>query len=308
MWSSSIAVTTTYSWAPVGTLTDFVSQGNRDIIGLANGEFAPIFDINGTVYGTVSNSTGGFVANLAATGLNASLAQLSNANIAIATELGDDIFVKVVKSSTGVDVVASLNVSLNGGDITSSNADAIGLTGGGFWVAAQTDFHNSSGDPDHDIVVFRRNNDGTAAGSFAVDSLLAEDTGVSIVQLDNGNVAVAWTRTVGTSTQAWSAVYTAAGAVVKAPAAFDTSSPINRNLHVTATDGGFVIVYEDREAASASVDFYLATFNLAGTWQSSANVSADSTLTANETDPTVTRLANGLLAVAYTDNSNLDTT
>jgi Ca2+-binding RTX toxin-like protein len=303
-----MAVTTSYNWLLFDNLTDYASQDNPGVIGLGNGGFASIFDAGGSVFGPISDSNGGFVANLSSTGLNASLAQLSNGNVVIASELAGDIIFKIVNSASGIDVVPSINASVNGGGITSSNAEVLALAGGGFWIAEQTDFPNAGGDPDHDIVVFRRNNDGTAAGSFTVDNSLADDTDVSIAQLDNGNVAVAWTRTIGTSSQAWSAIYTAAGAVVKAPVAFDASGTVNRNVHVTATDSGFAIIYEGKEVGAPSVDIYLATFNLAGTASSTVDVSSFYVGSEfNESDPTVTRLANGLLAVAYSENSHADT-
>lgn len=67
---------------------------------------------------------------------------------------------------------------------------------------------------------------------------MISDTGVSAAQMDNGNIAIAWTRANGANTEIWTAIYSSAGSVVQAQTLRDNTGSINRNVSLVATDLG----------------------------------------------------------------------
>ncbi|MFN0190886.1 MAG: beta strand repeat-containing protein [Aestuariivirga sp.] len=295
-----VAITITYSWQFIQNLDlDFVTS-NADVTSLANGGFAGLGNhtshIDGTIFDASAARTDGWTSTQ---GTNGALDQLSNGNIVIASQDADSTTLfKIVDSVTGNEVVATVDLA----DADQSEVDVAALAGGGFWIVATDEIGAPGGDADIDV--FRRNNDGSSAGFFTIDSSVARDTGASIASLDGGGVAVAWTRTVGAETEVWYAVYDAAGGVIKAVGQLDTIGTINRNVSVTAMNGGgFAIAYEDN-GWDGDVDITLARFNAAGTFIDWDNVSS---FAAADENPYVTRMSNGMLAVAYGNNSFADT-
>src|SRR6185503_18615858 len=168
-----------------------------------------------------------------------------------------DLSGTVVKASTAI------------ADPDSAFADVAALTGGGFWVGTTKTVTLTNAD----VKIFRYDNAGNAVGNFTVDASGADDHGIVITALDGGGVAVAWERTVGASTQIWTAVYNAAGGVVKAPTLVDNVGTINRHLSATAMDGGgYAIAYEDNDWTN-TIDVTLVTFSAIGTVLQGTNVS-----------------------------------
>lgn len=296
-----MAVTTTYSWQFVKNLDITNVTSGADAAALANGGFAGIGNHNIHIDGNIFNASGVSTNEWTSTnGTNGALDQLSNGNLVIAsTDSDGTTLFKIVNSVTGNEVVATVDLS----DLDQSEVDVAALTGGGFWVVATDEIGAVGGDADIDV--FRRNNDGSVAGTFTIDQSNARDTGASIAALDGGDVAIAWTRTVGAETEIWYAVYDATGGVVKAAALLDSIGTINRNVSITATDGGgFAVAYEDNGWLGGNVNITLGLFDSAGTFLGFDNVSASLGDNAN---PTVTRISNGMLAVAYGNNNFPDT-
>jgi hypothetical protein len=301
-----LAITTTYSWQFVSNIDlDFVTSAT-DVTSLANGGFAGLGTHSSHIDGTIFDSNGTRTDGWTSTqGSNGALDQLSNGNIVIAsTDADNTTLFKIVDGVTGNEVVATFDFA----DADQSEVDVAALTGGGFWVVATDEIGAVGGNSDIDV--FIRNNDGSSAGSFTVDVTTARDVGASVAGLDGGGAVVAWTREVGAETEVWYAVYNSAGGVVKAPALFDTTGTVNRNVSVTAMNGGgFAIAYEDNGWGTGSNDITLAQFNSAGTFQRWDNVSSPTFVNdgSDDANPYVTRLSNGMLAVAYGDNAFADT-
>lgn len=269
------------------------ATGNLDVIGLANGGFAGIGDLAGSLTGTIFNSKADSKATFAATGTNASMAQLSDGNLVIASQDSDSIRFKVVNSVTGADVVSTVDLNVFGNATT--NADATALAGGGFAIAYQANYTAT----DNDIVLSIRDNDGSGGTDLTVDVTLANDKDACIAQLDGGNIAVAWTRTVGAQTEVWYSIRSASGSEVVAASLLDTTGTINRDVSISAIDGGgFALAYEDNEYGGG-VAIALATLDANG-----GNPQKSNTGGVADADPHLIRLSNGMLAMSATVNGD----
>jgi Ca2+-binding RTX toxin-like protein len=300
-------VTTSYSWVELELLDIALVSSAPDVAtvgGVLSGTsgFVASGNHSGHTDLDIFNSSGVVTGHQDInTGTNSAVAGLSNGNVVLVTQDADSILYEVM-TSAGVTVVAAVDI----GDTNSTNADVAGLTGGGFVVVSQDNF----GATDNNIDVRIYNNSGVQQLSFQVDASTANDQAPSIAALDNGNFAVAWTRVASTgSTEVWRAVYTAAGATVLAPSLLDNFITINRDVSVTATNTGFAIAYEDSGSSTGGVDISLARLDFAGTSLGTTNISnpAFNVDFLFEADPSVTRLSNGFLAVAYSDNTNAHT-
>lgn len=181
-----------YGFLDIGTAT-----AEADLLGLASGGVVGIGNFSSTtISGRIFSATGvqtGTVSGIS--GTNGAIGQLNDGNIVIASQDSDSILFKIVSSTNGATAVDTVDLNL----VNSSNADVVGLSDGGFFIAYQT----RVGGNNNDIVFAIGGNDGNGISQTAIDSTLANDTGVSIAKLDGDNVAMAWTRTIGAQTEIW---------------------------------------------------------------------------------------------------------
>ncbi len=308
-----MAVTVTYALSTGAALDTNDAQtgtSNVDVVSRGTG-FATSVDHGGhsdtTVHGATGAQTAGGSTVDAFT--NAAVAALSNGNIVTVGQDADSIVFQIFNGTTGVTVggVVDLGNTIPSGfsATTSINAD-VATTATGFVVVTDRNFSAT----DHDIGVYIRNADGSAVTSFAISTSGDLDQRPSVAVLDGGNIAVAWTRTVGAETEVWRAVYNATGAVVLAATLFDTTGTINRDVSVVAMNGGgFGIVYEDNGWATGTTDITLARFTSTGAFSVFTNVSNPTFINdgSNDQNAAVTRLSNGQLAISWDNNAFGDT-
>jgi Ca2+-binding RTX toxin-like protein len=220
-------------------------------------------------------------------GNNASLDQLSNGNVVVASENGaGNIQFQVVSSTTGTTVIGATPITGGGGH---SHADLTALVGGspGFAVAEQQN---------GDISVSFFNNAGTPGTNVLIDGTAANDHDASIAQLDGGSVVVAWTRTVGAQTEIWYSLLSATGTVLKAATLADTGGTINQNVSVAPLNGGgFALAYEDNQYG-ATPSMTIGTYSVSGNTVTSVN---DFQVNSGQSDtaPDLVRMPNGFLAL-----------
>lgn len=275
-------------------LIDLGGTGGVDIIGLANGGLASAANTSASTYiGKFFDTSGGALGTFGTSLTEVSLAQLGNGNV-VYVGVGTNFVGIAIADSTGNPVLPVTAISTAG----ATAADVTALAGGGFAVTYQQNFATES-----DVFLTILDNAGNVASSFAIDNSNAKDTAPSIAQLDGGNLVVAWTRTVGAQTEIWYAIKAADGSAVKAPALFDTTGTVNKEVSVTALDGGgFAFAYTDNEFVAGNVDLALATFDAAGNAILKSNV-GDSF---PNSDAALIRLDNGLLAMSYTQAQGKD--
>lgn len=296
-----MAVTATYSWDLVRFLELDSATAFADVASLSNGGFVGIGDhaghIDGTIFSAAANATDGWINT---PGVNGAVAQLTGGNIVVVSQDADSIRYEI-SDSAGVLLLPSVDI----GDLGSSNADVAALNNGGFVIVNQ-DF---TGGSNRHIDVRLYNSLGVMQTAFAIDQAATNDQSPSVAVLDGGNIAVAWTRTVGAETEIWNAVYTQAGATVLGPTLVDTVGGANRNVSLaTAYFGGYALAYED-SGWDGDVDITLMEFSASGAFVLEADVSNDLYNTGvadNDANPYLVRLSNGYFAVAYTDNSFAD--
>ncbi len=225
---------------------------------------------------------------------NQALAALNNGNLVTAGQDSDSIVFRI--TSPQLATVITTDITRN----NSSNADVAALTTGGFVISSQKVFSAT----DTDIYLDFYNASGGAHTTTVVDGSLANDTDASIATLDNGNVAVAWTRTVGGASQIWTAVYTSAGGVVTAPVLVDASGSINRHAAITAIAGGYALAYEDNEAGLLP-DIKVTALDLTGAVTNSRFVLTPGIFGGpagqnySDNNAAIARLSNGMLAVTW---------
>lgn len=201
------------------------------------------------------------------------------------------------------------------GDTNTSNADVAVLRAefgfGGFsggYVVAYQDFF--SGTNEHDIELKFYNNSGALQNTRIVDGTTDnDDQGASVTQLDNGNVAVAWTRFNGGTPQVMCAVYSRDGnTLIQAPTVFGTAAASNRDVAIVATDTGFAVLYEESSGSlgTASRAIRMASFDDTGGLIASRVLVSSSGFGASIFDDIdVTRMGDGLLAFSYSVRSGL---
>ena len=292
-----MAVTVTYALNFVKNLDLPSGPATRDpdATSLANGGFA----VSGTI-GTNSTldifDAGAGIAGSSSpvTGILSAVDQISNGNIVVAAW---------DSSSARFDIKTPA-----GGHVTSANLgvndfypDVAALTDGTFWIA---------GDGLNEVHISRRNNDGSPISAFSVFPGSPSEIRASVAGLDNGGAAVTWRRTDGQH-KVWYAVYDAAGGVVQAPALIATGS-IATQPSMSATSDGFAIAFMDIGLGTGSYDISLVTFGFGGNVLRVSNVSNPGSGPDAPADfaPSVARLSNGYLAVAYsrTAGANADDT
>ena len=274
----------------VSSGTGFVTSVDHNLVGVHS---------DTTIHGASGAETAGGGTSDGFT--NASVAALSNGNIVTVGQDADSIVFQIRNGATGAAVGAAVDIGIT----DTTNAD-VAATSMGFVVVNQEFF----GGTDYDIKLRIYNNAGTALSSGTIDSSGANDQKASVAVLDGGNIAVAWTRTVGAETEVWRAVYNSAGDVVLAATLFDTNGTINRDVSVVAMNGGgFGIVYEDNGWGTGTTDITLARMNSSGALIGITNVSNPTFVAdgSNDQNASATRLSNGQLAISWDNNAFSET-
>ena len=229
-------------------------------------------------------------------GTHLAMQTLANGNLAVAWQDGDSI-VYTYYDPALLQQVETVDLVRTRG----ANADIAAMSGGGFVIASQ--LGDVGGDTD--IVLNFVDSSGAPGLFLRVDFSTAVDTDAKVARLDNGNIAVAWTRTIGASSQIWTAVYSSTGAVVSAQHKVDSTGTINRHVAISALAGGYALAYEDNQAGNGTTDIMLKKLNYSGATYTSQLVTATERdgFAGNETSPALARVGNNLLAVTFSDDA-----
>jgi hypothetical protein len=274
------------------------SNANPEVVALTGGEFAISANHTGTsdIEFYAGPSLPGTASVTGFSGTNMAMAALDNGYVAVAAQSGATGITFAVYDTAGIAVVSPTLFI----DASTSNASVAALSGGSFVIAYEDTVAANNGD----IELTFRSSAGAGTGSIIVDSTSANDRNPSICTLTNGNVAVAWQRVVGGSTELWFAIYTTVGAVVAGPSLIDNTGTINRDASIVATaGGGFAVAYEDNQA-SGTVDIALARVDAAGNLLGRTDVSFAS---GDQRNPDLSLVRPDLLLVAfaYDDGTNI---
>ncbi|MFI0848966.1 calcium-binding protein [Mesorhizobium sp. IMUNJ 23232] len=277
---------------------------DADMIALANGGFVIVGQSAGGVDGVIYSSTGKAIASFDdQPGKNASVVQLADGRLAVVTEDSGTTFVRYYDSKTGVGEVGSRGSFTNPAAV---NIDAAATKEGNLVVSYQMDFPSDS-----DIQFDIWNASGTRVETVLVDSSAADDDNASITVLDNGNVALAWTRPDGKGeTAILYAVYESDGDVVTGPTVLWDAGVVARNPSIVAVDGGFAVACETDGQFTGSIDIFVREVDFNGSFQGSVfvtnlgfNQSGEGDGTQNS-DAYLARSPDGNLAVTYTRDLN----
>jgi Ca2+-binding RTX toxin-like protein len=282
-----------------GTITS-----DADMIALGNGGFAVVGQSAGGVDGVIYNSVGKAIASFDdQPGKNASVVQLADGRLAVASEDAGTTFVRYYNSTTGAEDVASRGSFTNPAAV---NIDAAATKEGNLVVSYQMDFPSDS-----DIQFDIWSSTGTRLETVLVDTSAADDDNASITVLDNGNVALAWTRTDGKGeTAIVYAVYESDGDVVTGPTLLWDAGAVARNPSIVAVDGGFAVACETDGQFTGSVDIFVRSVDFNGNFQGSVFVTNLGFFNTGEgdgtqnSDPFLARSPDGNLAVTYTRDLN----
>lgn len=245
-----------------------------------------------------------------------SLFQLTPPNVVVAYESGTDVHFRIISATgetiTGFNDTAIADTNLSNPDVavlrgvTSSGGfpPLLSFTPGGFVIASEDTFTAT----DHDIQLNFFDNSGVQTGVVNVDSTVGTlDTDAQVVQLDNGNVAVAWMRTAGTDTAILYAVYNRDGsATVLGATVLDATGSTNRDPAIVATDTGFAVLYKETGTTGGPFPLATASIKMAGL-DFDGNILGSRTLVStvlgSVDDVDAVRLRDGLMAFSYTSQS-----
>ncbi|MFN0194183.1 MAG: beta strand repeat-containing protein [Aestuariivirga sp.] len=295
-----MAVTSTYSLQGTSLIIESISSANDSSPAIAafDAERFAQSETNSSGSTTLEFFSGSFVpagvGSAGVTGTDAALTTLDTGNYAIATQDGANGVRFAVYSHSAVAIVAETSL----GDAGSVNAAVASLSGGAFAIVYEDVVAAGNGD----VEISFRNAAGASTGSVIVDSTAANDRNPSVAKLSSGNIAVAWQRVVGGSSELWYAIYTAAGGVVLGPTLLDNTGTINRDASVTAlSDGGFLVAYEDNEYGG-DLDIAVARVNAAGAVQSRMDLTQNAI---DDRNPSVTLAATDLALISSTSDDGV---
>jgi Ca2+-binding RTX toxin-like protein len=277
--------------------------GNLDTVKLANGGFALIGDLGGGIGGQIYNSAGTPVQAIAPIlGTVGAIDQLTDGNLIVSSQDAEGARFTIVSSTTGL--VISTVVAQPG----ATSADITALPTGEFAIASH---FNYTSPPESDVLVSIYTDSGIFVRTLSPDNSPAVDTDVSVAGLDNGSVALSWTRTDGSgNTKIFYAVYDSNGDPVIAQTELTSNDPnINRNSHIEAIKDGFAIAHERRAAPNftvpSSVDIVVNTFDLTGAFTFGYLITNEGIFQSgeddgsNDRDPHLSRSPDGNLLVTY---------
>lgn len=252
---------------------------------------------SGFIYGG-TDTTGATVVTTFVNGVYTNYAGFTGTNLALA-DLGFGNFVAVTQDADSVryDLYSagggSYFGSIDTNFVGTSKPDVVALAGGAFVIAFEHQFNGL----DYDPYLYFYNSSGVLQNTVTVDFSSSEDHDMNVVKLDNGNVAVGWVRTVGAEKEIWTAVYTSAGVMVKAPTLVDTDGLINDSLDMIATPSGYAMVYRDTDLGFHDDRVELRTFDVAGNAGLNTIISSFFDYLAPSSDPEIARLSSGQILV-----------
>jgi Ca2+-binding RTX toxin-like protein len=259
-------------------MTSLVGSGAAALADGASG-------IVGILYDALGNQTGTFTA----VGTEGSITQLSNGNLVIVSELAGEIHYKIVNSVTGADVLATVDSNTPG-----ANLGVTALDGAGFIVTSELAgkvyayFYDENGGP-------------LGNNTITISSDLFVNSGLRIVQMTNGNIALAWTAQNGPNTSIWTAILNTSGGTVQAPQVLDITDSVNRNVSITATATGFAVAYEGGPDGDIGIQIQSLAFD--GTHIASTTRNA----AGSDLNPQILALPDGMLALTFDYNFYSDT-
>jgi Ca2+-binding RTX toxin-like protein len=270
---------------------DLIRWYPEDILGLSNGSMAlattNVFN-DTTTFWTFSPSLSLESAATNIAGVGGVLAQTVNGNTVLVTDTAAGLGYRIRTASSTL--TGTFGTGANHPDVASLKGPAQG-----FVAAAAVN---------GDIRVYVRNNSGGAVAEFTVVASAEVDDEAAVAALNDGGYAVSWSRTVGSTSHLWMAVYNADGSVRKAPTALDAAGDINRSPSVVAlASGGFAIAYEDYVGpVGHGSETRVTTLILDSAGAVSRTIGTESRLRRN-TAPIISELANGLILITV-DNDN----
>ena len=291
-----MSFTTSYAFDTVSRSAIGDASLDPDITGLPGGGVALSVGSDSDTFTLFTDTD-----SLTLSGSHATLTTLLNGNLAVTWQDADSIKFAVYRSDL-VAIADPLDFNITVG----SHADVAALShggfiNGGFVIASQQGFANG----DSDIRLFFFDSAGGGVKDEIIEGGFAVDTDPKVVELDNANIAVAWTRTTATGTQIWTAIYASDGNPLIAPRRVDGTGSTNAHVAIAAVSGGYVLAYEDNDAGTGTTDIRLARLNFSGVVYNSMLLTATDRdgAAANETAPAVTRIGNSLVAVTFTDDA-----
>jgi Ca2+-binding RTX toxin-like protein len=235
-------------------------------------------------------------------GSDPAAAQISGGNVAVATTHLGEVTYRVINGTGGFPVPGQ-----GIGDAGSANPAITALQGGGFAIVYE------------DVIVpglsssieMRLYSDaGVEQRLSTVETTAVINRNAAVAQRADGTILIAWEREDGPGvTSIYTALYDSSGFVLRAATALDQFGTINARPQVVATAEGFAVFYEDNGWGTGGTDITLARLSPDGTLIDYVNVTNPAFLPsmANETDVSAVGLADGYLAVSYTDTVNPDT-
>jgi Ca2+-binding RTX toxin-like protein len=266
---------------------------NLAMTSLAGGGAAAVADgasgIVGILYDSLGTQTGTFTAQ----GGKASVTQLTNGNLVIASELNGEIYFKTINSVTGADVLPSTLAGLG------LDPDVAPLEDGGFIIAC--DFVSSSS-PFQFLRLYTETGDLDNSGAIAgVAALPFTAYGLRVARMTDGYLALAWTVDTGTETEIWTSVYDPLGTTAQLATVLDTTGSVNRNVSITATSTGFAVAYEGGADGDIATEIKSLGFDM--------SILAETTFnrTASDLNPEIIALPDDQLLLTFDDNTFADT-
>ncbi|WP_281277030.1 calcium-binding protein [Aliigemmobacter aestuarii] len=233
-------------------------------------------------------------------GLDPAMALLSNGNIVTTFSTGSNSSFLTIRSADGAtQVLAPISVPGSNTDVTSVRATFPIVNNGGFVVAHEFDWGT-----DRDVRIRFYSNDGTGGTTRTVNGDISfDDYGAKVTQLDNGNIAVAFTREDGGVTSVRYAIYNRdLSTVIQSDALLDGTGSVNEDVAIVATDNGFAVFYEERSPliVGGVNRIVMQEISSTGTILGRKTIVESSGLfPTNFNDISVTRMDDGLLAVSY---------
>jgi hypothetical protein len=294
-----MAFTSTLSFGLVDVLDLDNTSSSIDIAALSDGGLAGLGDNSGQIAATFFDP--GFQpagASVPLTGVNGAVDQLANGAVVVVSEASGDIVYRLV-TPTGAAIV--VDRPFYGTQL--SNPDVAALAGGGFVITSDRHFDSTQeGFVDNDVQFHLFDASGNYIDNFFIASGILDDHDVHVTGLADGGFAVAWTRTnyfpEPDATEAWYAVYNADGTVRHGATLLDDFGGTNANAAITALPGGgFAIAYEDTGWQPGNTEITLARFDAGGGF---LGWDRETTRAGGDTEPSLTVLSNGLLAMSWT--------
>lgn len=240
-------------------------------------------------------------------GLDPAMALLSNGNIVTTYSTGLNSSLLAIRSADGTtEVLAPVAFAGGNTDVTAVQATFPFFNNGGFVVAYEYDWIT-----DRDVSLRFYGNGGTGGTARTVNGNEAfDDYGAKVTQLDNGNIAVAFTREDGGVTSVRYAIYNRdLSEIVEADALLDGIGAVNEDVAIVATENGFAVFYEERTSSgpfSSTNSIVMAEVSARGDIVGRKTVVTSSgSFPFNFNDIAVTRMDDGLIALSYVRTGGL---